>query len=210
MITTRSLLELDRRQFLSTVMPACALTCFGLGNSVALAQDTKESIPLEDVHKFDEEFEKTLTYRQYYASKYREFIQLAKALEKELGKEKTITFLKKYTEERMLQHGKSLASKLPDNSFQTGMDVFRDLERYKNTLTMEIVEDTERAFELKVTECIWATSFLDADAGEIGYASVCFGDYAMARGFNSRIKLIRDKTLMQGHEYCNHRYIFEV
>ena len=209
MIITRSFLELDRRQFLSKVMPVCALTCFGLGNAIVLAQDTKESNPLEDVHKFDEEFGSTLTYRQYYASRYREFIQLAEALEKELGKEKTITFLKKYTEERMLQNGKILASKSPDNSFQTGMDLYRDRERYKNTLTMEIIEDTERAFELRVTECIWAASFLDADAGEIGYASVCYGDYAMAEGFNSRIKLIRDKTLMQGHEYCNHRYILE-
>ena len=210
MFNKSTLVELDRRHFLSKVMPACALACFGLGNTVVLAQDTKGSTPLEDVHKFDEEFGRTLTYRQYYDSRYSEFIQLAKALEKELGREKTMAFLKKYTEERMLQNGKILASKLPDNSFQTGMDLYRDRERYKNTLTMEIIEDTERAFELKVTECIWAASFLNAGAGEIGYASVCYGDYALAEGFNPKIKLIRDKTLMQGHEYCNHRYILEM
>jgi hypothetical protein len=28
------------------------------------------------------------------------------------------------------------------------------------------------------------------------------------KGFNPKIKLVRDKTLMQGHEYCNHRYIW--
>ena len=190
-------------------MPACALTCFGLGNTVVLAQDTKESTPEEDVHKFDQEYKRKLTYRQYFASRYGEYIQLAKALDKELGKEEAIKFLKKYTAERMLQYGKSHASKSPDNSFHTYTDTFRDLNRYKNTLTMEIIEDTEKAFELKVTECIWATSFLEADAGEIGYASVCYGDYAWAEGFNPKIKLIRDKTLMQGHDYCNHRYILE-
>jgi hypothetical protein len=63
---------------------------------------------------------------------------------------------------------------------------------------MEIVEDTDKAFELKVTECIWAATFLQAKAGEIGYAAVCYGDYAWAEGFKSKIKLIRDKTLMQG------------
>ena len=73
---------------------------------------------------------------------------------------------------------------------------------------MEIVEDTEKAFELKITECIWASTFLNAKAGDIGYASVCFGDYAWAEGFNPKIKMIRDKTLMQGHELCNHRYVW--
>ena len=50
---------------------------------------------------------------------------------------------------------------------------------------------------------------LDAKLGHIGHAHVCYGDYAWARGFNPKIKMVRDKTLMQGHEYCNHRYIFE-
>jgi hypothetical protein len=73
---------------------------------------------------------------------------------------------------------------------------------------MEIVEDTEKAFELKITECIWADTFLKAKAGHIGYAWVCWGDYAWAEGFNPKIKMVRDKTLMQGHDRCNHRYIW--
>jgi len=47
---------------------------------------------------------------------------------------------------------------------------------------MEIVEDTETAFEIKVTECIWATTFRQAEAGDFGYAAICFGDYAWAEG----------------------------
>ncbi len=55
---------------------------------------------------------------------------------------------------------------------------------------------------------ILASTFLVAKAGDIGWASVCFGDYAWAEGFNPKIKLVRDKTLMQGHDICNHRYIW--
>ena len=73
---------------------------------------------------------------------------------------------------------------------------------------MEIVENMDTAYELKVTECIWASTFLAAKAGDIGYASVCIGDYTWAEGFNPKIKLVRDKTLMQGHDICNHRYIW--
>lgn len=59
---------------------------------------------------------------------------------------------------------------------------------------MEIVENTDAAYELKVTECMWAATFLAAKAGDIGWASVCFGDYAWAKGFNPKIKLVRGKT----------------
>jgi hypothetical protein len=83
--------------------------------------------------------------------------------------------------------------------------MFRNPE-FAKVLTMEIVEDTERAFEIKVTECIHADAFLHYEAGDIGFAKVCYGDYAWAEGYHPKIRLTRDKTLMEGHSYCNHRY----
>jgi hypothetical protein len=124
-----------------------------------------------------------------------------------MGKDKTLEFLKKYTQEKMLEYGKNHAKRSPDNSFGTYIKTF-DPVRYQDTLTMEIVENTDNAYELKITECMWASTFLAAKAGDIGWASVCFGDYAWAEGFNPKIKLVRDKTLMQGHDICNHRYIW--
>ncbi len=208
MIESKSIAGLDRRRFLATLMPACALTCLGArplpGTSFPGAtsdfQDTK--------HKFDEAFDRPLTFRQFFGARYGEFIQLAKALEKEMGQDKLLDFLSKNTEARLFQAGQRQAKQSPDQSFATYVNTFKG-PNYDKTLTMEIVEDTDKAFELKVTECIWASVFLQAKAGEIGYAAVCFGDYAWAQGFNAKIKLVRDKTLMQGHEFCNHRYVWE-
>jgi hypothetical protein len=45
--------------------------------------------------------------------------------------------------------------------------------------------------------------------GEIGFAALCYMDYFWPKGFNENIKLIRDKTLMQGHTCCNHRYVWQ-
>ena len=207
MLSEKSFVEIERRQFISRIIPTCALTCFGLGHAFALAQTEEKSISSEVIHKFDNEYERKLTYRQFYATQYRELIQLAKALEEEWGADKTFEFLRKFTTNRLLKYGQRHAQRSPDNSFHTYTDTFRNTERYKNTLTMHIVEDTEKAFELNVTECIWATTFLKVEAGDIGYATVCYGDYAWAEGFNPKIKLIRDKTLMQGHDCCNHRYV---
>jgi hypothetical protein len=183
------------------------VACLGTGNLFALTSPKTEAAIQEEKHKFEKEFGRKLTNKQFYAVRYGEFIQLAKALEKEMGKEKLIEFLTKTTHERMAKTGQNHAKNSPDNSFKTYVSTFRP-PKYKDALTHEVVEDTETAFELKVTECIWAKTFLDAKAGDIGFAQICIGDYTWAESFNPKIKMVRDKTLMQGHEICNHRYIW--
>ncbi len=198
---------MSRRQFISRVMPACSVACLGAGNLLALNSPEMKTVFQEEKHKFEEELSRKLTIKQFYAVRYGEFIRFAKALEKEMGKEKLIGFLKKNTQERMVITGQNHAKNSPDNSFKTYVSTFRP-PKYKDSLTHEVVEDTDTTFELKVTECIWAKTFLDAEAGDIGFAHICFGDYTWAESFNPKIKMVRDKTLMQGHEICNHRYIW--
>jgi len=199
--------QTSRRNFLTKAVPACALTCafgkdiFGMMKAV-YPQDKPKAQGI-----FDTEFERKLTYRQFFAMNYRDSMEMMKALEGEMGKEKTIEFLKKTTTKRLTELGKVQAERSPDNTLNTYVEQFRS--GYANTLKKEIVEDSEKAFELKVTECIWASTFLDAKMGDYGYAWVCWGDYAWAQGFNPKIRMVRDKTLMQGDCCCNHRYIYE-
>jgi hypothetical protein len=80
----------------------------------------------------------------------------------------------------------------------------------KHMITMEVVEDTETVFEMKVTECLWAKTFRKAGAEDVGFSCICHVDHATAKALNPKITLIRDKTLMQGHSCCNHRYVMEV
>lgn len=194
----------SRRQFIASVIPACAITCIGSNRVFASIHRAEGHLIQETKHKFDKNFDLAITYRQFLEAQYRNFIVLAKAMEKEMGKRKAIEFLKKVTTERQTNLGKQQVSRMPDNSFSSFVDLFRSGQ--DNTMTMKIVEDTPSVFEFKVTECLYADSFLRANAGDIGYAWICWGDYAWAQGFNPKIKLVRDKTLMQGHDCCNHRY----
>jgi hypothetical protein len=196
----------NRRQFITSLIPACAVTCIGSNAAFASIIRAEGNLTEEQKHKFDNKLERELTYRQLLGRQFYNFLILAKALEKEMGKEKTIAFLKKVSTEKQTNTGKEQASRMPENSFAAYVKQFRS--GYDNVLTMEIVEDTETAFELKVTECIWADTFHKAKAADIGYAWVCWGDYAWAEGFNPKIKMVRDKTLMQGHDRCNHRYLW--
>lgn len=195
----------SRRQFFTSIVPACALACAGC--SALLAQEDGKSP--EAPHPFDAEFPGKMTYRQVIGAGYRDFIQLAKAMQAEKGNDDTLEFLKKTSSKRMFGYGQAQAAQSEDKGLRSYTEQFRDRDRYRNTLVMEIVEDTDQAFELKVTECLWADVFRKAEAADIGFAWVCHADYAWARGFNPKIELVRDKTLMQGAPICNHRYVWK-
>ena len=199
---------ITRRGFLSGLAPVCALTCLSLNKTLALNFPREYQAQESSGHKFDKPYSRQLSFRQVSDIRYRYFISLAKDLEKEMGKEALIEFLKKRTLAELLEQGKSYAKRSPDTSFRTFSNIFKN-PWMEATLVMEIIEDTDTVFEVKVTECLVADTFLRAEAGEIGNAAVCIGDYTFAEGFNPKIKMIRDKTLTLGHGYYNHRYVWQ-
>lgn len=197
----------SRRQFFTKALPGCALACLTGKNAFSLIRADLPQDTQQPKHKFDDDF-RTLTYRQLSDLQSRTVIDMARALEEEMGEEEVIAFLKDFSAKQMLQRGKMQAAQASTHDLQAYVAQFKHNEMFKKVLTAEIVEDTDQAFEMKVTECLSASTFLAKEAGDIGYAFVCWGDYAWAEGFNPKIKLVRDKTLMQGHAYCNHRYIW--
>ncbi len=80
---------------------------------------------------------------------------------------------------------------------------------YKQRNTVEFIQSEENVLEVKCTECIWAKTFREADAAEIGYAGICYTDYSAIKAYNPNMKLIREKTLMQGHDCCDLKIVME-
>jgi hypothetical protein len=194
----------DRREFLAKTVPACSLVCLGCTHALALDSDGEK-------HKFESDAELTLQQVFNFAYK-RNAIPIFRALAKEIGEKELLEMLERASSDLALERGREQAKKVDKNDLRTFTDDFRQPKSrgQKLTLTFEIVEDTDQAFEMKITECIWATTFREADAADIGYAAVCHGDFAGARGFNSKLKMVRTKTLMEGHDCCNHRYLWQV
>ena len=196
----------SRRDFITKIVPACALTCVGSKHLFGMTQQEAQQ---EAKHKFDQPLEFEMTYRQYFRRTTGSEIDLIKTMIKELGEERAIEIIKTNTRENALALGKRQAQAAAKNDLDTYVSQFRDERRYKNTLTKEVIEDTEKAFELKVTECLYAEPYIEAGlGGEVGFAALCYMDYYWPKGFNEKIKLVRDKTLIQGHDCCNHRYIW--
>jgi hypothetical protein len=158
-------------------------------------------------HKFEVQFEKKTSVLEDVSRQMRAYIEFIKTLQSELGEKEVIRLLNINSANFGKQTGARQAASSPDTKFATFTQTFRT-PRMEKSLTLEIVEDTDTVFELKVTECIWAKVFRDAGlGGEIGHAAICNMDYYWPQAFNESFKMERTKTLMQGHECCNHRYI---
>lgn len=160
-------------------------------------------------HKFADD--SGMTYQEVSDLAFRtHLIPLLQGLAEELGDQDFIEVLKKAGIRTGSSRGVAHAKNLGSDSFAAFTGVMRDPDRFvSHVITYEVVEDTDEAFEINVTECLWGKTFRAADAQDMGYAAICHPDYGEAQGFNPKMRMIRTKTLMQGHDCCNHRWIWE-
>jgi len=151
-----------------------------------------------------------MTFQQVFDFAFKSLVPVLHGLAKELGEDHFLEVLKKVVFESALKAGQDTARQLECNDFAAFNASVREPSRFaKHILTVEIVEDTPQAVEVKVTECLWAKTFREMGAAEIGYSLICHRDYADCQGFNPKITMVRSKTLMQGDDCCNHRFVWE-
>jgi hypothetical protein len=201
---------LDRRQLLIRTMPACGLACLasaGLPGVAAIAQEATQEAAGQEPHKFDVQNDLKLSRKQIVQLQNSSLFDFIRTLQTEMEYPELLRLLNANSANSGRRTGETQRANSPDGEFQTFVATFRP-PRYANALTHEIVEDSEKVFELRVTECVWATVFREAGLdGEIGHAAVCNMDYYWPPAFNPDFKMERDQTLMQGDDCCNHRYI---
>lgn len=201
-----------RREFIGRLVPACAIVGLGIRAMPLLGQSAPAApgqTPAK--HKFDEQVPRTPTYKEiFYAEYATEFIPLLQFLAKDLGTAAAVEKLKAFSAERAVGAAAFIVKRVGGSDFAALKKVFDPSSPgFRQTLTFAVTETSDKVHALKVTECLWAKTFLEAKAGDLGYAAVCYGDYAFARAFNPQVEMVRDKTLMQGMGCCDHRYLWK-
>ena len=209
MIIKASNLASSRRQFLLNILPAGTMLYLGCSNLFALPISADNQKASAEKHKFLED--SGMSYKQVHELAFRRLlIPILQNLANSTGKDELIEMLMKASSEASVKRGENWAKRVPESDLSTFTANFKKPSRFwEHTCTYEILEYTEKVVEVKYTECICATIFREANASDIGYAAICHGDFAIAQAFNPKIKLTRTKTLMQGNDCCNHRYIWE-
>lgn len=200
----------SRRQFLLNFLPVGSLLCLSGNNLLSLSQSESKTADSPIKHKFLEDSEMSFkdlfrfTFQNYY-------IPCIQRLADEIGREKLIEMLKRLTSEAVAKSVKKSIENLPNNDFPTYVALSKKRKNrfVEHVLTAEVLKETETEVRTNITECLWAETFREEDASDIGYAAICYPDFASASAFNPKIKLVRTKTLMQGDDCCNFHYIWE-
>ncbi len=194
---------MNRRQLFS-IFPAAAAGCLGCMTAArCAAQAETQTATHSPAEKSDMTWEGVFRF-----AFQRNFIPVMKGLAGQIGEEKLVQLVRDTVSERARKGME--ASPIPKRDMATWighMKTFPPL--FQHALVYDVIEETPQALEIRVTQCLWAKVFREENAGAIGYAAICHPDFAVASGFSPKLKLIRTKTLMQGHEYCNHRYVME-
>ncbi len=192
------------RRSLFTILQGGVAACLGCARATACAAAPQQP---DAAHSWTEKAD--VTWEQMFRFAYqKDLIPLLKAMAEQVGREEFVKMLRQASDAVVQKKTAGRPPVVPDLTvFAANLKNMPPL--IQHAIEAEILEQTPEAFEYRVKKCLWAKSFREEDAGDIGYAMVCYPDYAVARGLNPKLKLIRTKTLMQGDDDCGLRYIME-
>ena len=162
-------------------------------------------------HKF--QADAGMTFEEVFGFTVKEWlVPILQGLAEEVQGHDFIETLKRAGARVGSQRGRDAAKGVPTNDFAAYTALIREQlsdRLVEHALSLEVVEDTDEALEIKVTECLWAKTFRESGAPDLGYATLCHPDFAFPQAFNPKIRMTRTKTLMQGDDCCNHRWVLE-
>jgi predicted hydrocarbon binding protein len=131
-----------------------------------------------------------------------------KAFASEIGFERAVKIMQKVHTDAARGYGRQLAQEM-------GSARIADLAKLSQewgsggALEEEILEQTETTYFFNVTRCRFAEEYERLGLRDAGVALSCCRDVGFIEGFNPKIKMVRTKTVMEGHDCCDFRYTLE-
>lgn len=111
------------------------------------------------------------------------------------------------TAERSFKEGQALAEALGSNTIG---DLIRELWESALPSGLEYTsEKTENGVQMKCTKCYIHEMAKELGITEWAYHLFCVGDPYFVKGFNPKMGFTRTKSLMEGHDHCNHHFYME-
>jgi hypothetical protein len=192
--------EESRRTFIKTVLPVGGMVCFGCPGVLSASNTLGQDQDLEYMDKIQTKL--SISHEELFKSRYNYYILRMEKFAEYMGRDELITMLKKAVDDINMSSKPNLDLK----SVKEFMNPILSSEIWNIRLDFQVLELSDEVCEMKITNCIWAKTFRDKNAGDIGYANTCHGDFSYVTAYNPKLKLERTKTLMEGHDCCNHRY----
>lgn len=197
----------DRREFIFKTFSSCAFCCFAA--PIAFASDIKlNSTTSNKKHKFQSD--SGMTFQEVFDFAYKNrYIPVMKNLMYQIGHEKFIELLKK-SSDKMSEINDKNEIDYSKRTLKEWIKIMkRECQDLKCQISCEILKEDDHEFEITYTECLWAKTFLEADASEIGYAGICYQEFGKTKAFNPNLNIIFDQSLMNGQDRCHFKWFME-
>ncbi len=156
-------------------------------------------------HKFQNRVQ--ATYEQFLNRVYAGFVEFFRELEKTFPKKKLLAALRAWSEKSSI----ASVGNLRAANFEEFRDYWKTVsygDYFSHVVTVDFPHETDTELHCKYTECLFAKTFRNLDAEDLGKIIGCDGDHAFIRTMNPNLRLERTKTLMEGHDECNHTFIW--
>ncbi|MBW1673788.1 MAG: L-2-amino-thiazoline-4-carboxylic acid hydrolase [Deltaproteobacteria bacterium] len=134
-------------------------------------------------------------------------VYFAKALIGEVGKERALEILKKGWSESWLSGLNKAIGEVPTAERFTAFRKWM-MDRSASNQWLEVLEASPKRVAIKITKCTTYDACKNKGALEVCQA-YCESDYLSAPMIHPHVKLIRDKELANGADYCNHVWVLE-
>lgn len=200
METKKSKSQTNRRNFLTICFATGSALCTGC---LGIAASAKNPPKMNELPQTGMSNEEVLRFALGYS------VPVMKKMKAGMGNGKFIELLKKSASENMAEMITAMSKDFPERNmkkFGEMVVAFLATPPFKDGFEYEIVENSEKAFELKFSKCIMAKLFRELDAADIGYAIECYPSDAVGKAFNPKAKATGGKNMMKGDEYCNERW----
>lgn len=130
-------------------------------------------------------------------------ILLLNALKEKFGPD-VVRVVEQVQGEEARKHYAHIASETGQKSIDDLINVlWQPLRQQRYEFT---IERSENGVQIMCTACPLANLYRFLGGAEWGYHLYCVTDAYLVEGFNPNIGFTRTKTLMEGHECCNHFY----
>ena len=95
---------------------------------------------------------------------------------------------------------------------ETSMQTFIDRQSawtMGGALEIDVKEQSDTTYRFNVTRCKYTEMYNEMGLGEIGHLLSCQRDGTFCEGYDTKLKLTRTQTIMQGASHCDFHYQYE-
>lgn len=130
---------------------------------------------------------------------------LIRAVQAELGAERTLALVRNVISELARQSGAEMARRFGKATLEAFAG---SLDRWceGGALEIDVLEQSPERLSFNVTRCRYAEMYRALGLADLGSSLSCQRDFALVKGFNPGIHLTRTQTIMEGAAHCDFRF----